>query len=111
MSSSEIVQIITALSTVAVAFFTYRTNKKVDDNTKITKENGVAIQEVKVQTDGINSKLVATSRELGLEQGNRIGRADLKTETEALLHEPIKVEIVNEPIKVAPVEQRPDTKT
>lgn len=111
MTLQEVTSFITPICTVLVAYFTYRNGKKVDDNTKITKENGAAIQEVKVQTDGINSKLVSTTRELALEQGNRIGRADLKTETESLLHDPIKVEIVNEPIKVAPVEQHPDTKT
>lgn len=114
MTLQDVTSFITPICGVAIAIFTYLNTKsikavsskvtavdtKVDENTAVTKENQTQIKEVKVQTDGINSKLVETSRQLGVEEGNRQGREDLKHENESLLNEPIKVEIVNEPIKV-----------
>lgn len=64
------------------------------------------VDTVKTQTDGMHTELVATRQQLGEALGKEIGRAEQKAETDAgntkIAQEatPIKVEVVNEPLKV-----------
>lgn len=113
MSDAVILSLISTAGTIVVAYFSMRTNQKVnkvetkmDDNTRVTNEVKKEVEIVKVQTDGIKDELVQKTKELGEAIGKALGREEQKNEAASektqqnVSDAPIKVEVVNEPLKV-----------
>lgn len=126
---------VTVLTTILSLIKIEKVKLQMDDNTKITNEVKQSVNEVKIQTDGMNEKLVSTAGLLGEALGKEKGRDEKRLEQEPILaaavllaeekgrlaakietqstmplvsQQPVKVEVVNEPIKV--VQQKQDDK-